>query len=269
MSERSHRWLWSGILLSAIALVLVVTAFSRELSLGKKSPSNRPIMAAEGTYITSNACRACHPGNYGSWHTSFHRTMTQVATAETLIPKAPSTELEFAGRQYRLERTANKVFVSSRSLGEKDYGPAREVVLLTGSHNLQILWTETAQGRTLEQFPFAYIIAEKMWSPVSQTFLMPPGTKEVYQLVPGMAPAWIVMSPRDSRNLSKAIAGIPAWPSLASPVKPVTGRGGAYRGQSQPAAPLAASPNEESRSDNRERFPDERAGVGPGLRAMS
>jgi hypothetical protein len=182
MSERSHRGLWSGILLLAIVLVVVVTAFSRELSLGKKPPSNRPIMAAEGSYVTSNACRACHPGNYGSWHTSFHRTMTQVATLETLIPKAPSTELEFAGRQYRLERTLNKVFVSSRSLGERDYGPAREVVLLTGSHNLQILWTETGQSRTLEQFPFAYIIAEKMWSPVSQTFLMPPETKEVYSI---------------------------------------------------------------------------------------
>jgi len=182
MSERSQRWRWSGILLLAIVFVVVVTAFSREFSLGKKPPSNRPIMAAEGTYVTSNACRACHPGNYGSWHTSFHRTMTQVATPETLIPKAPSTELEFAGRQYRLERTTNKAVVSSRSLGERDYGPAREVVLLTGSHNLQILWTETGQGRTLEQFPFAYIIAEKMWSPVSQTFLMPPGTKEVYSI---------------------------------------------------------------------------------------
>jgi hypothetical protein len=108
--------------------------------------------------------------------------MTQVATPETLIPKASLTELEFAGRQYRLERTAKKILVASRSLGESDYGPWREVVLLTGSHNLQVLWTETGQGRTLEQFPFAYIISEKMWSPVTQTFLMPPETKEAYSI---------------------------------------------------------------------------------------
>lgn len=181
MSERSRSWFWSGILLLAAILVLVVTAFSQDRA-ARKPPSNRPAQAAEGSYVTSNTCRACHPANYASWHASFHRTMTQVATPETLIPKAPSTELEFDGRQYHLERTANKVFVSSRSLGEKDYGPAREVVLLTGSHNLQILWTETGQGRTLEQFPFAYIIAEKMWAPVSQTFLMPPGTKEAYSI---------------------------------------------------------------------------------------
>ena len=101
--------------------------------------------------------------------------MTQVATPATLIPEARNVELSFAGRQYRLEQKGDKLFVSSRSLGETEYGPPNQVVLLTGSHNLQILWTETGQGRTLEQFPFAYIIAEKMWAPVAQTFLMPPG----------------------------------------------------------------------------------------------
>ena len=53
---------------------------------------------------------------------------------------------------------------------------------LTGSHNLQILWHETGEGRTLEQFPFAYIVAEKMWAPVSETFLMPPDMKESYSI---------------------------------------------------------------------------------------
>ena len=132
--------------------------------------------------MTSDSCRACHPGNYASWHASFHRTMTQVATAATLIPDAKNVELSFAGRQYKLERKGRQYFRFQSFVGEKDYGPARQVVLLTGSHTLQILWNETGQGRTLEQFPFAYIIAEKMWAPVTQTFLMPPGTKEAYSI---------------------------------------------------------------------------------------
>ena len=180
MPKRSRALLWSGFLL--LVLLLVGLAFSQDRSVTKTPPANRPIQAQEGTYVTSNSCRACHPGNYASWHTSFHRTMTQVATPATLIAREPVTELEFGGRQYRLERTATKILVSSRSLGEKEYDPAREVVLLTGSHTLQILWTETGQGRTLEQFPFAYIIAEKMWAPVTQTFLMPPETKEAYSI---------------------------------------------------------------------------------------
>jgi hypothetical protein len=185
MPERSH---------ARNALWLIVAAFVGCAILagallwhdarapGASVPGNRPIVAQEANYVTSNSCRACHPGNYASWHASFHRTMTQVATPATLIPKAADVELTWAGRQYKLTHRADKIFVSDRSLGEADYGPPREVVLLTGSHTLQILWNETGQGRTLEQFPFAYIIAEKMWAPVAQTFLMPPETKEAYSI---------------------------------------------------------------------------------------
>ena len=182
MSKRTYPrkslWFVAGGCLAILGAVLW-----QQLARGAQSPpGNRPIVAPQDNYVTSNACRACHPGNYASWHTSFHRTMTQVATPQTLIPKAENVELSFAGREYRLSEEDGKVLVSDRSSGEKDYGPPRQVVLLTGSHTLQILWTETGQGRTLEQFPFAYIIAEKMWAPVTQTFLMPPETKEAYSI---------------------------------------------------------------------------------------
>lgn len=90
-------------------------------------------------------------------------------------------ELSFDQRDYRLEREGNKVTLRTRRSGG-EYGTPRQIVLLTGSHNLQILWSETGNGRTLEQLPFAYIIAEKMWAPVTQTFLMPPDTKEYYSI---------------------------------------------------------------------------------------
>src|SRR4051812_1812599 len=35
-------------------------------------------------YAGSDSCRACHPNQYGSWHDSFHRTMTQVASPESI-----------------------------------------------------------------------------------------------------------------------------------------------------------------------------------------
>ena len=184
MFKRLHSGLffWLAALVVVVAVVIVLADVSQHSSSAASAPTNRPIAAQEGDYVTSNSCRACHPGNYASWHASFHRTMTQVATPATLIPDASNVELSFAGRQYKLERRGDNIFVSDRSLGEKDYGPPRQVVLLTGSHTLQILWNETGQGRTLEQFPFAYIIAEKMWAPVTQTFLMPPETKEAYSI---------------------------------------------------------------------------------------
>ncbi len=185
MPERSpaRRSLWLVVAACAGGAILAGALLWHEAhARGLSVPGNRPIVAQEANYVTSNSCRACHPGNYASWHASFHRTMTQVATATTLIPDARDVELGFGGRQYKLARKGDNFFVSERSLGGKEYGPPRQVVLLTGSNTLQILWTETGQGRTLEQFPFAYIIAEKMWAPVTQTFLMPPETKEAYSI---------------------------------------------------------------------------------------
>jgi hypothetical protein len=178
---RLSRSIWHGLfLIAAIASATVPTLISlRDFHREMQPPENRPIRSRIGNYVTSNACRACHPGNYASWHTSFHRTMTQVATAATLFGAAQGREFSFDGRQYKMEQQDDKFFVRMRSVGG-DYGPGNQVVLVTGSHTLQIPWLETGEGRTLEQFPFAYIIAEKMWAPVSETFLTPPDLKEYY-----------------------------------------------------------------------------------------
>lgn len=39
----------------------------------------------EAGFATSDTCRSCHPSQYQSWHDSYHRTMTQAATPETVL----------------------------------------------------------------------------------------------------------------------------------------------------------------------------------------
>ncbi|HJW39133.1 MAG TPA: multiheme c-type cytochrome [Candidatus Udaeobacter sp.] len=176
----SRSW-WQGLLvIAAVAAASVLTLISlRDFQREGVPPQNRPIQSQIAGYVSSNACRACHPGNYASWHASFHRTMTQVATPQSLPPDTDKLELAFNGREYKAERRGEKFFVRMRPEGGS-YGEPQQVVLVTGSHNLQILWLETGEGRTLQQFPFGYIVAEKMWAPVSETFLLPPNAKEYY-----------------------------------------------------------------------------------------
>ncbi len=180
---QSSRSIWNGITIVAVIIAAsTLTLISlRRVDRITKEPENRPIQAPTGHYVASNACRACHPGNYASWHASFHRTMTQVVTPATLLGADVQHEFSFNARDYKLEREGDKFFVRIRPTGG-NYGEPKEVVLVTGSHTLQVPWFESGFGRTLEQFPFAYIIAEKMWAPVSQTFLMPPELKEYYSL---------------------------------------------------------------------------------------
>jgi hypothetical protein len=181
---RPSRAIWHGLfIIVAIGGACWLTLLSlRDREHQLQAPQNRPIAAETGNYVTSNACRACHPGNYASWHASFHRTMTQVATNASLLGASDQLELSFNGRQYKMERRNDKFYVRQRSLGGSDYGDSREIVLVTGSHTLQIPWLETGQGRTLEQFPLAYIVPEKTWAPVGDTFLIPPELKEYYSI---------------------------------------------------------------------------------------
>ena len=49
------------------------------------SATNRPRELPTDGYVGSDACRSCHPHNHATWHDSYHRTMTQVATPESVI----------------------------------------------------------------------------------------------------------------------------------------------------------------------------------------
>jgi hypothetical protein len=171
-----------------IALAWGVTMTSASIVSGtwqSEPPKNRPIKLPADDYVSSDSCRACHPGNYASWHASFHRTMTQVAAPANFAADMDGLVLSHGGTDYKVERKGEAYFVRSKPQGAGDaaFSPPHQIVLLTGSHNLQIYWTETGdtrEGRTLGQFPFAYILAEKKWTPMVQTFLVPPGPSNVY-----------------------------------------------------------------------------------------
>lgn len=169
--------------LLAILWGLAMTAVS-VVSMDRRGPppDNRPVQALDAGYVSSDTCRSCHPGNYASWHTSFHRTMTQVASSASIVAPMDGLELTYDGADYRVDRRGKSYAVARKPQGApaSAYGAPRAIVLLTGSHTLQIYWLETGEGRTLEQFPFAYILAEKKWAPVQDTFLLPPDAGQFY-----------------------------------------------------------------------------------------
>ena len=160
-----------------IALVVIRTGESTP------PPANRPIKAkVADDIVSSDSCRSCHPGNYASWHASFHRTMTQVADAENFATKMDGLEFSHNHLDYRIERSGKgyRVFTKRSGTPASDYAEPRQIALLTGSHSVQVYWLETGDGRTVGQFPFAYLIGEKRWAPVKDTFLTPPDPGDLY-----------------------------------------------------------------------------------------
>jgi hypothetical protein len=183
--RRLRSWSWPGLaaLLGAVWALGTILIFLAQARGPVAPPRNRPVEAdVAPDIVSSETCRSCHPGNYASWHASFHRTMTQVAVDPNFAPEMRDLKLTLARLDYWVERHDEHYQVRTKPTGAPDsaYGQPQQIVLLTGSHTIQVFWLETGDGRTLGQFPFAYLIAEKRWAPVKDTFLTPPGPKDIY-----------------------------------------------------------------------------------------
>lgn len=136
----------------------------------------------DSQFITSQGCSECHPDQYASWHASYHRTMTQPLTAETVKADFDDVSLELRGHEYRLNREGDKFWVE---LPELDYSNLskpptgrikRQLVMSTGSHHLQAFWMATGSGNFLRSLPFMYQLADQRWLPVEDSVLEPPGS---------------------------------------------------------------------------------------------
>lgn len=139
-------------------------------------------------FVASAACQSCHQSEYNSWHGSFHRTMTQAASTETVLAPFDNIQLSSRGRDYYLTREGDKFFVTmadpdweagaqANGLDLDKVKPPivkREVVMTTGSHHMQGYWVPSRVSNMLRQVPFVYLLGDKRWVPREDIFIAPP-----------------------------------------------------------------------------------------------
>jgi len=131
-------------------------------------------------FVSSSECRDCHRRQYHTWHDSYHRRMTQPASAEGIVGNFDGQVLtnHSLGNSIQLKKELGKHFfrvLTDRSQDEP--GPWREVVLTTGSHHTQVYWYPTRVGNTLGMVPFEYHKEAQQWIPRAAAFLKPPGVQ--------------------------------------------------------------------------------------------
>ncbi len=151
---------------AATLLCLAGMAF---IVLGTKPPPGGgielPVDHQTPEMTTSTACRSCHPGQYESWHQSYHRTMTRPATPQTVNAQFEG-ELSHDGMKMRLFKDADGLWINGGQ------GP-ETIAMVTGSHHLESFWVRQEQGWFI-QFPWVWLMAEQRWIPVEDSFLRPP-----------------------------------------------------------------------------------------------
>ncbi|MBL8900583.1 MAG: C cytochrome precursor [Planctomycetes bacterium] len=150
-------------------------------ALGEHEVSHRPVQRARDGYVGSQACAACHPDQHGSWKSSFHASMAQLATPETVLGDFGDVELEDLGRKVRFFRKGEEFWMAvdepAAQGGRRKI--ERKVVMTTGSHHHQAYWFEPKEGRSLGTVPFIWSIERQRWIPYEAGFLMPQDEKGV------------------------------------------------------------------------------------------
>ncbi len=154
-----------------------------------------PLRGAVDDYVTSESCQSCHADEYSSWHSSYHRTMTQAATPEAVVGDFNNRTLTAHGRRYEFSRQGDQYWVvmpdpdREGNLSRAGAPPdeiarvprqPHRVVMTTGSHHMQTYWVANEAGR-LSQVPWYYLIDEQKWIPSIHTFLHPPDSDRVFE----------------------------------------------------------------------------------------
>ncbi len=142
-------------------------------------------MVDDRGYVSSTACQSCHPQQYASWRASFHRRMTQPATAEAVLAPFQGEEFKVGDSPLRLTRRDGQFWAEWRREPADDTAEARApaesgrpIVMTTGSHHMQGYWVRRHESSLLDQLPLMWLIegdGQGRWVPLADSFLAPPG----------------------------------------------------------------------------------------------
>jgi len=182
-------------LLAAMIATGVATGIAASVPRSS-TPAPAPIALGNEEFASSKACRSCHPAEYASWHDSYHRSMTQSATRETVaaprLRQSGRLRAETAGRTLELFVRGDQLWSSvpdpsiTFGVASEAYesafrsAPLREVQvqLLTGSHHHQAFWIKGARPDELRALPVVYLIDDARLVPRRDAFLNPPDETE-------------------------------------------------------------------------------------------
>lgn len=152
---------------------LVATIVLLLPAVGSAKDGQRPVADPATPYVSSAECKACHPGNYASWHASYHRTMTQVAGPDAILGDFAGAPFEFQRIRFRPFVEDGLYFIGVQDLETGAAETVREVALVTGSHNYQVYWHTTDRPRLLGQFPIVWFTDRRQWIPRVAAFVQP------------------------------------------------------------------------------------------------
>lgn len=142
-----------------------------------------PTVSRSDGYLGSDSCQECHQDYHQSWHESYHRTMTQSVNPESVPASIVDGGLiEVNGESFRFLREGDDYFVELDDPIAGGRHLKRRLVLVTGSHHMQVFWYESGYDKTPAQLQIMYYIDGDRWIPRRSAFLRPPSMEKEHEL---------------------------------------------------------------------------------------
>jgi len=164
------------------ALVVARVQLRDDLDRLRLASADHPVQRKAGGYASSSECRACHTSQFESWQASFHRTMTQRPSPQSVKGKF-DVDLQLEGERITLRRDGARYLVdmprppwwSAPAPGGRIERP---IELVTGSHHYQVYWMSSGNSTFLAQLPFVWLVHEARWTPRRSVFVAPHGDRD-------------------------------------------------------------------------------------------
>ena len=151
---------WSAAACALLLLALIMGA-----------PVAAPVWAGE--WAGSDQCHACHRDRYASWHRTFHRTMTQEATPQTVQGRFDGTSHTHWGMTVRPVRRGDTYWFEYFRPGESQPVARYQVFRTVGSNRYQQYLTREANGGTYFRLHMLWHNEDARWVHMNAAFLGP------------------------------------------------------------------------------------------------
>ncbi|MFT5152507.1 MAG: putative CXXCH cytochrome family protein [Planctomycetota bacterium] len=158
------------------ALIAAPVAVLLGLSYGfdpVEHAGTRPLVHRRQGFVGAASCLACHADHHASWSESWHATMTQRPTPESVQGAFDGKEVGFYGKTARPYADGDKFLIDLPRVGGGRRTAA--IALVVGSHEYQQYFevVERGEGRTYQRLQLVWNIADKRWLHINGMFLEP------------------------------------------------------------------------------------------------
>lgn len=154
--------------------LLAIAALAWQLGAGLAA-LGQPVDFSAVHYTGSAACADCHDDRRDSWYATYHRTMTQEATGDSVQGSFDGRDLDYYGLRVRPVREGGRFFFDYYDLDSGERIQRLQIHRTVGSNRYQQYLTRLPEDQTYVRLHYLWHNGDQRWVHMNAAFLGPDG----------------------------------------------------------------------------------------------